>query len=303
MAKKAAMSDCNVVLLGESGTGKELVARTIHANSQRRSALFMPVDCAALPETLLESELFGHEKGTFTDAHASRAGLIETVAGGTVFLDEITELRSSTQAKLLRVIEERTVRRVGGRELIPVDVRFMAATNQNLDELVERHEFREDLFYRLNVLTIEIPALRYRRTDIALLTNNFLDRCACRANKRIQGMAAATMMILERHAWPGNVRELRNIIERACTLTQSEYIAPLDLPAHMLRSPDTAASAPLIEDKRQVADAFEMRRVAELLARTHGNVSEAARLAAMDRAAFQRLMRKHSIRSEAFRTS
>lgn len=303
LAKKAAMSDCNVVLLGESGTGKEQVARTIHANSARRSAPFMPVDCAALPETLLESELFGHEKGTFTDAHATRAGLIETAAAGTVFLDEITELRSTTQAKLLRVIEDRTVRRVGGRELIPVDVRFMAATNQNLAKLVEGREFREDLFYRLNVLTIEIPALRRRRTDVALLANYFLDRFGCRANKRIQGMAAATMMILEKYDWPGNVRELRNIIERACALTQSEYIAPLDLPAHMLRSADTPASAPLIVDKRQVADAFEMRRVAELLARTRGNVSDAARLASMDRAAFQRLMRKHSIRSEAFRTS
>lgn len=301
LAKKAAMSDCNVVLLGESGTGKELVARTIHANSARRSSAFMPVDCAALPENLLESELFGHEKGAFTDAHIRRTGLIEAAAGGSVFLDEITELRSNTQAKLLRVLEDRTVRRLGGRELIPVDVRFMAATNQDLAELVGQHQFRPDLFYRLNVLAIEIPALRFRRTDIPLLAKHFWDRCVSRSGKHVQGVAAATMMILERYDWPGNVRELRNIIERACALTQSEYITPPDLPAHMLRSAEPEVSATFLEDKKRVAGAFEMRRIAELLAQTHGNVSDASKLASMDRAAFQRLMRKHGIRSETFR--
>ncbi len=301
IAKKAAASDCNLVLLGESGTGKELVARTIHANGVRRSAPFMPVDCAALPEPLLESEVFGHEKGSFTGAHTSRAGLIETAAGGTVFLDEITELQLSTQAKLLRVLEDRSVRRLGGRQLIPVDVRFMAATNQNLTDLLEQRQFRQDLFYRLNVLTIDMPPLRLRRIDIPLLAEHFWARCVRKGAKHIRGIAAATMMILERYDWPGNVRELRNIIERACALTQSEYLGPLDLPGHMLRSGNAEASPTLREDKRHMVDAFENRRIADLLAQTHGNVSEAARIASMDRAAFQRLMRKHAIRSETFR--
>ena len=301
MAKKASASDCNLVILGESGTGKELVARTVHANGSRRSAPFMPVDCAALPETLLESELFGHEKGSFTGAHTSRAGLIETAAGGTVFLDEITELRLPTQAKLLRALEDHSVRRLGGREVIPLDVRFIAATNQNLEELVEQRQFRQDLFYRLSVLTIELPPLRQRRIDVPLLAQHFWERCSCKEAKRIHGIAAATMMILERYDWPGNVRELRNIIERACALTQSEYIGPLDLPGHMLHSGHSDCSPTLLEDKKQVIDTFERRRIAELLEQTHGNVSEAARIASMDRAAFQRLMRKHAIRSEMFR--
>ncbi|MBI4471496.1 MAG: sigma-54-dependent Fis family transcriptional regulator [Acidobacteria bacterium] len=302
-AKRAALSSCNVVLLGESGTGKELVARTIHANSPRGSGPFVPVDCAALPETLLESELFGHEKGSFTDAHASRAGLVETAAGGTVFLDEIAELRTPTQAKLLRVLEDRSVRRVGGRTVIPVDVRFIAATNQNLEELVRLRHFREDLFYRLNVLALEIPPLRSRNIDVPLLAQHFLDQCACKLERRIEGISAAAMMVLEKYDWPGNVRELRNIVERACALTQSDYIAPMDLPAHMLRSTEPDSTGSLVEDKRQMVHAFEIGKIHKLLAQTGGNVSEAARLASMDRAAFQRIMRKHGIRSDTFRKS
>jgi two-component system response regulator PilR (NtrC family) len=223
-AKAVAGTSSTVLITGESGTGKELVAKAIHALSPRRDAPFVSVNCGALPENLLESELFGHVKGAFTDAHQTRKGLFEAAHRGTLFLDEVGETPPSMQVKLLRALQERRIRRVGGTEEIDVDVRVMAATNHSLEELVQERRFREDLFYRLNVIPLRIPPLRERREDIPLLANHFLQRFSRDMGKPVTSIADESMALLARYDWPGNIRELENVIERVMALETTAQV-------------------------------------------------------------------------------
>ncbi|MBI5750448.1 MAG: sigma-54-dependent Fis family transcriptional regulator [Nitrospinae bacterium] len=230
LIKKVANSRSTVLITGESGTGKELVARAIHHNSDRKDKPFVSISCGAIPETLLESELFGHQKGAFTGADSDKKGLFEVADGGTFFLDEVSEAPPSIQAKLLRVLQEKEFKRVGGVKDIKVDVRVIAATNKNLHKLIEDGKFREDLYYRLNVIPIELPPLRERREDIPLLINHFINKYNFINKKDIKGMTLKAMEILEKYMWRGNVRELENIIERAVTLEADNNIQPDSLP-------------------------------------------------------------------------
>ncbi|HSS31315.1 MAG TPA: sigma-54 dependent transcriptional regulator, partial [Nitrospiraceae bacterium] len=218
LIRRVADSPTNLLITGESGTGKELVAKAIHYNSDRQDAPFIPVNCAAIPEQLLESELFGHMRGAFTDAKFDKRGLFEEAQKGTLFLDEISELPLMLQAKILRAIQEKEIRRVGANKPIAVDVRIIAATNLNLTEEVKAKRFREDLYYRLNVIELRLPPLRERREDIPLLVNGFMKKCAESRGKQIQGVSESALALLVDYAWPGNVRELENVIERAVTL-------------------------------------------------------------------------------------
>jgi DNA-binding NtrC family response regulator len=241
----AATSTAPVLVYGESGTGKELVARTIHDLSNRRSRPFVAINCAAIPETLIESELFGHERGAFTGATERRLGCFELADGGTLFLDEIAEMDNSTQAKLLRVLQEGSFRRVGGGKAeIQVDVRVIAATNRVPTEAIAAAQLREDLFYRLNVFTIRLPALRERKEDIPLLTRAFIEEFNRQDNRQIRGLAPEAEKALERYSWPGNVRELRNVIQRAVVLGGTGLIAAEHLPDNVLRAQEPAKPAP-----------------------------------------------------------
>jgi DNA-binding NtrC family response regulator len=304
VVRKAAPTDASVLVRGETGTGKELIARAIHAGSQRSAAPFVPIDCASLPENLLESELFGHEKGAFTGAVASKRGLLESAVHGTLFLDEIGDLSPNIQAKLLRVLQERQFRRVGGRELLQVDIRVIAATNRNLEDMVRRGTFREDLFYRLNVVTIELPPLRERREDIAVLATHFLAQFCSRDGKTVQGLSSAALLILERYHWPGNVRELRNTIQRAVSLTDCNQIGPLDLPEYLVeavRGSGAPVGGSFRREKGKVIRDFEQAYLSRLLAETSGNVSEAARRAGMKRSALHRLLARYGIHTTEFK--
>jgi len=227
----AASPSSTVFLRGESGTGKDLIARTIHYNSARAHKPFVNITCTALAETLLESELFGHEKGAFTDARTTKKGLFELADGGTVFLDEVGDMPPALQAKLLRFLEEKTFRRVGGTQDIRVDVRVIAASNRDIEEAIREKQFREDLFYRLNIITIFLPPLRQRQGDIELLANYFIEMFNREFKKNVKGLSGEAKRLLEAHTWPGNVREMRNVIERAVLLTKNEYLAPTDFPA------------------------------------------------------------------------
>jgi len=233
LIERVASTPSTVLITGESGTGKELVARAIHYNSPRFKHSFVSINCGALPETLLESELFGHEKGSFTGADRTKQGLFESAGGGTLFLDEIGNTPMSMQVKLLRAMQERRVRRVGGTEERPVDVRLIAATNVDLEKLVGEGAFREDLFYRVNVIKIDLPPLRKRREDIMLLALHFLDKYASAAGRPIRGFTDSARRGLENYSWPGNVRELENAIERAVALETSEVVTSASLPDHV----------------------------------------------------------------------
>ncbi len=304
LVRKAARSDANILVLGESGTGKELIARAIHANSPRSTQPFVPVDCASLPEQLLESELFGHEKGAFTGAANAKQGLMETAHRGTLFLDELGELPLSLQVKLLRALQERQIRRVGGTKQIALDVRIVSATNRDLRALVTAGKFREDLYYRVNVIDIALPPLRERHGDIELLAAHFLRKYAS-ANSAVKGFTPEALMALETYSWPGNVRELQNVIERACALAESEMITLADLPQH-LRTPvslneppammETGTSLTLKEAKDRWIGQLESSYVENLLKQEGGNVSQAARKAGVDRKTLHRLLNKHGIR-------
>jgi DNA-binding NtrC family response regulator len=237
LVEQAAPSDASVLICGESGTGKELMARTIHELSARAAAPFFAMNCAAIPESLLESEVFGHERGAFTGAVDRRPGCFELAHHGTLFLDEIAEMDPSVQAKLLRALQERTVRRLGGKSEIPVDVRLIAATNVDPHEAIAENQLREDLFYRINVITITLPPLRERRADIPLLAQAFVAECADHEGKAVRGVDAEAIRILERYPWPGNIRELRNVIERAVILAQGELITANELPPDLVHGP------------------------------------------------------------------
>jgi DNA-binding NtrC family response regulator len=309
LVRKAARSEANILVLGESGTGKELIARAIHAHSPRATQAFVPVDCAALPENLLESELFGYEKGAFTGAVRTKPGLVEVAQRGTIFLDEIGELPAPLQVKLLRALQERQIRRLGGTALIDVDVRVVSATNRDLRVAIDKGEFREDLYYRLNVIAITLPPLRERAGDVELLAHGFLEK---HGHGRVTGIDAAAMAALRAYRWPGNVRELQNVIERACALADGDVITRRDLPEHTLAAAAAApASAPMLpglalprEDaelplkdaKERWLQVLEAAYLRDLLERHGGNISAAAKVAGIDRKTFHRLVHKYQVR-------
>jgi Nif-specific regulatory protein len=290
--RRIADTDLAVLLLGENGTGKEVVARLVHFGSRRRKHPFIAVNCAALTETLLESELFGHEKGAFTDAHEARAGKFELAAGGTLFLDEIGDMSLSGQAKLLRVLEEKTIVRVGGSKPIHTDVRIIAATNQKLADLVRAKRFREDLYFRLNVVTLELPPLRERGDDVLRLAEHFLREFSRRAGRRVPKFTAAARKRLESHTWPGNVRELRNLMERLAYLSSSDRIEPEELA--FILSPATG-SAMAIDAGLTLNDAthqFQQNYIKQSIERSRGNVSQAAKNLGVHRSNLYRKMRQ-----------
>jgi DNA-binding NtrC family response regulator len=276
--------DASVVLYGESGTGKELAARALHERSERRDRPFVALNCAAIPESLLESELFGHVKGAFTDARADRAGLFERAKGGTVFLDEITELHPTMQPKLLRALQERSVRPVGSDREVPIDVRVLAATNADMSSAVEAGRFRADLYYRLNVIEIRLPPLRERRSDISLLATHFVDLFARKMGRRVAGVSPACLARLTAYEWPGNVRELANAIERAVALTRATHIEAADLPgnvrAHRGAVPGPAAGP---AEKLVPLEEVERRYIRRVLAATGGNKTLAAQILGVHR--------------------
>ena len=295
MVRAIAPSDATVLLAGESGTGKELVAKAIHANSRRAKGPYVAVNCAAITESLLESELFGHEKGAFTGADKRRDGHFMQADNGSIFLDEIGELPLSMQAKLLRAIQEREVQRVGGGKAVPVDVRIIAATNRDLQRAVTGGTFREDLFYRLNVVSLTLPALRERSDDIPLLAQHFLERFAQKNSKPVKGFTPGAMDRLLRYEWPGNVRELENVIERAVVLLIGEHIGERELPGKLLKISaaedglETAAMTGL------TLEAVERTVIMETLQRFGGNKSEAARSLGINRKTLHMKLAKYDV--------
>jgi len=275
-------SSGNVLITGESGTGKELVAKAIHYNGVRKEGRFIAVNCAAIPETLLESELFGYKKGAFTDAKTDKRGLIFGATEGTLFLDEITEMSPMLQAKLLRVIEEREVRPLGDTNSHPVDVRIISASNRDIKELIHQGRFREDLYYRLKVIDIELPPLRERREDIPLLVQHFINRFGKEPKRNVSGVSQDCLKLLTNYLWPGNVRELENIIQRAITLTQNETILPEDLPPSMLQEADENLLDKGLKEKYTI-DQLEKEYIRKVLIEVGGNKSKAAEILGLDR--------------------
>ena len=288
---RVATLDSTVLIQGETGTGKELVARAIHYASARKGHPFVTVDCAAVPESLFESELFGHERGAFTGALTARRGLLETAQGGTCLLDEVGELSAALQAKLLRTLQERVIRRVGGNELLPVNVRILVATNRDLKKRVAEGAFREDLYYRLSTVTITVPALRERPSDIRPLAQHFLDKHMQATAKRIKGFAREALTVLSEYAWPGNVRELEHAIEHAVALCSSEVIGPDDLPT-ALRS-ESGHALPRLPRSLSLE---EMKRwyVARVLDEAGGNKVRAAEILGIDRRTLYRILERQA---------
>jgi DNA-binding NtrC family response regulator len=243
LVRKVAPTEANVLVQGESGTGKELMARCVHLNSRRAGGPFIPLDCASLPEHLLEAELFGHEKGAYTDAHRAKMGLIEAAEGGTLFLDEIGDMPLGLQAKLLRVIQERQIRRLGSNTMVEVNIRIVSATHRPLETLVAERKFREDLYYRLNVISLTLPPLRQRSGDVVVLAKHFLKAFSASNSRDLRGFDAAAVRLLEAHAWPGNVRELQNVVERAVAVTDGPTVTPADLPESVRRGGERLPAA------------------------------------------------------------
>jgi transcriptional regulator with PAS, ATPase and Fis domain len=310
--ERIAPTDLTVLIAGETGTGKELASRALHSRSKRAKSSFVVFDCGAAAKNLIESELFGHQKGAFTGAIESRPGVFEMAHGGTIFLDEIGDLPIELQPKLLRVLEQREVRRVGSSKTTPIDVRIIAATNRNLRDEVDAGRFREDLYYRLAVVELVMPPLRDRLDDLHRLAHHLLERSS--HNTSIQHISAEVMQTLSTHRWPGNVRELNNVIERAMPFTDGSTITMDSLPTSILtgvgplKPPNTLPMPtisgthtsedmpmPFKDAKDQIVEAFEHQYLADLLDRHNGNVSKAARAAGMDRKSITRLMKKHGI--------
>jgi DNA-binding NtrC family response regulator len=300
--KRISHSDASVLIYGESGTGKELIARALHQTSQRNDRAFIPVDCVALPEHLLESELFGHERGAFTGAETMRRGLLEYADKGTLFLDEICELAPTLQAKLLRVLQQREFRRVGGKDLIQVDLRIISATNKRPADAIRNRELREDLYYRLNVIPIEIPPLRERTEDIPLLVERFIERFS-RANncngKTVHSLALEALMS---YSWPGNVRELQNVVERVMSLTADPTICVADLPDYIASFAkvdgirmDEISRLPFLNARQRIHEEFEKQYIIQLLQRCKGNISKAAQTAKVSRRTIYRLLHDYDL--------
>ncbi|HUN62064.1 MAG TPA: sigma 54-interacting transcriptional regulator [Candidatus Sulfotelmatobacter sp.] len=294
MVERVASSDSTVLIYGESGTGKELTARAIHKNSARKEQVFVGLNCAALTETLLESELFGHEKGAFTSAVNQKKGYLEVAEGGTIFLDEIGELSPILQAKLLRVLQEREFVRVGGTRPIKIDVRFLAATNKDLQKAVKEEKFRADLFHRLNVISLTLPALRERPEDIRDLAEHFVARYAKKCNRRVTGISEEALACLRQYDWPGNIRELENAMERAVVIGNSERILAEDLPEGLHEGQGCAASAPA--KYHDGIREYKSQMILSALEQAAGNVTEAAKLLGVHANYLHRLMRNLELR-------
>jgi DNA-binding NtrC family response regulator len=282
LQKIAASPASTVLLMGESGTGKDLAAKIVHYNSDRASRAFMNITCSALPEQLLESELFGHERGAFTDARQQKIGLLESADGGTVFLDEIGEMVPALQAKLLRFLEEKAFKRVGGAADVRVDVRVIAATNRDLEQAVKDGKFREDLYYRLNVMQITLPALREHPSDIPLLLDYYIDSFNREFRKQVRGVSPEAMELLRGYRWPGNIRELRNAVERAMLLAEGDWLTPEYFPVGSGRAGSPAATLELPESGVNL-EALERELVVQALRRTGGNQTRAAALLGLNR--------------------
>jgi DNA-binding NtrC family response regulator len=295
-ARQVARTDATVLIQGESGTGKEVLAQAMHAWSPRAGAPFITIDCAGFPESLLESELFGHVKGAFTGALAAKKGLFEEGDGGTIFLDEVGVMPVSTQVKLLRVLQERVVRRVGSTTPIRIDIRILAATNQDLKALVQNGAFREDLYYRLNGIVLAIPPLRERPEDVVALASHFADRFAERLGARARGISPQAMEVLLRHPWPGNVRELEKAIERAVVLGRSDLILVEDLPAGLVSRDDPKASPP--HEPRSLAD-LEKTHILSVLYRHGWNQTKAAEELGISRTTLWRKLKEYQIEPPA----
>ncbi|MEX0912789.1 MAG: sigma-54 dependent transcriptional regulator [Gemmatimonadota bacterium] len=302
VVERVARTEANVFVSGESGTGKELVARALHARSRRSEKPFVAINCAALPDQLLESELFGYEKGAFTGADGKRQGLLETATGGTFFLDEVTEMSLELQAKMLRVVQERRIRRVGGSVEIPIDVRWVSSTNRDPDEAVRNGLLRKDLFFRLNVVPVRLPPLRARRDDVPALAQEFLRHFAAEYDRSELKLTPAVIQALRAYSWPGNVRELQNLIERLVSLTAGAEITLEDLPDELLEEEQTSgaprsnghiAEQPFHEAKAEAIATFEKAYLHALLRRHQGNISQAAREARIDRKTIHRMLSKY----------
>jgi len=294
LIQRVAPTDATVLVLGENGTGKELVAHAIHESSPRRDKPFIPISCGAIPETLLESELFGHERGAFTDAYRAREGKFELANGGTIFLDEIGDLPVHLQVKLLRFLQDHTLERVGGRELVRVDVRVVAATNRDLQAAIAQGRFREDLFYRLSVLTIQMPALRERGDDTRLLAEYFLEFYSRHHKRRLKGFTQSARRAIQAHPWPGNVRELENRIQRGVILARDAYLRPEDLELG-----EAPAEGP--RTLQEARDRAEHELLIDALTRHAGNITRAARDIDVSRPTLHDLLRKHGIEAERYR--
>lgn len=297
LARRVARSEVAAILLqGETGTGKDLFARAIHQASERAFAPYLAINCAALPATLIESELFGYEKGAFTDAKQKKEGLFEQAQGGTIFLDEIGEMELSLQAKLLRVLEENTFRRVGGLKDLPLDVRIIAASNQNLKKAGEQGTFRIDLFFRLSVIQVDIPPLRDRANDVLLLAQHYIEKANLkRGGRQLKGLSPEVAAIFKTYRWTGNVRELRNVIERSSILEDSEFVTAMHLPADMLggdRPIGNAASSVLLPAEGIPLETVEVELARQALARTGGNLTRAAKLLDISRDQLRYKLRK-----------
>jgi DNA-binding NtrC family response regulator len=302
----AAPTDATVLLLGESGTGKELVARALHARSRRRAGAFLPVNCSALTETLLESELFGHVKGAFSGATTNRTGLFEEASAGTLFLDEIGDITPRVQVSLLRVLQESEVKPVGSSSTRKVNTRVIAATNRDLLAATKARTFREDLYYRLNVVTLELPPLRERSEDVSLLAHHFVQRYAQRFDKPGRRLAPEAVDVLQGYRWPGNVRELENTIQRMVVLSQNEELTTREIPA-LIRAAAAAPRGgrtfgqPYAAAKDVAVAEFEREYLESVLVQSGGNLAEAARIAGLDKSNFRRIARRHQIDLSRYR--
>jgi DNA-binding NtrC family response regulator len=307
---RIARTSATVLITGESGTGKELVARSIHAHSLRKNNPFIPIDCSTIPESIIESELFGHMKGSFTGAIRDKKGLVEEANGGTLFLDEIGDLSVSMQVKLLRLLQEGEYKPVGSNTIRKVDIRFIAATNRNLWDQIKKGEFREDLFYRLKVIDIHIPPLRERMEDIPILAGHFVEKYSIIHEKKVKGISQEALYLLMLRDWPGNIRELENVIERGVIMASGDILLEEDLLSTESASRDAVAPDHPMEDiftlpfkaaKDRLIEEFQVQYIARALARHGGNVSQAAKDSGVKRQYLHRLIRETNIDSKAFK--
>ena len=304
MVEDVAKSEANILITGESGTGKELIARSIHAHSSRKTKPFVPVNCGAFPENLFEAEIFGYEKGAFTGANKRKQGLLEYANGGTFFMDEVCELPMPLQTKLLRSIQDKQIRHIGGNELIQVDVRIISATNENIRTALSSQKLREDLYYRLNVINIHLPPLRERKEDIRILAESFLEKFISSMHKNITGFSEEVFHLFEEYNWPGNVRELENIVERAVTLSKGTIITEAELPNQLFTTESFPGSFDKIKfnDAKQLAiTAMEKKYLLHLLEKHNGNITKMAEDAGMTRRNMHRLLNNHNLDTDQWR--